>query len=126
MSKLKIILGLAMVISVGACGWQVGSSVVANIILQDDMRDLASQTGYRIGLAAPSSEGELRNAVIRKAMSHGIELRPEQVTVNVTIDRASTADRWTASLAADYTVPINLAGHSFTLHFTPSSEKRLF
>jgi hypothetical protein len=47
-------------------GWQIGASELA-YELQDELKDLASLGGARIGLAAPSSDDDLRQAVISKA-----------------------------------------------------------
>ncbi|GAC1438359.1 MAG: hypothetical protein NVS1B11_22680 [Terriglobales bacterium] len=84
MSRLKIILGIAIFAVIVSAGWQIGSSELANVELQDDMRDMASQVGAHFGFAPPSSDEELVRKVIRKAQEHDIELTPEQVTVNRT------------------------------------------
>ena len=124
--KLKIILVVAVLVLAGIAGWQIGSSELANMQLQEDMRDLASQAGARIGLSQQGTEEDLRNAVIRKARDRDIELDPSQVTVNITVERSSNGDHSTIYLAADYTVPVSLPGYSFNVHFTPSSDKRTF
>jgi hypothetical protein len=118
MGTIKIILGLAVLLLL-AVGWQFGSRELANIELQDEMHDLASQAGTRVGLVAPNSDDDLRGAVVRKAKQHDIELQPEQVTVQ----RTGSEDKQTLYLAANYTVPIVLPGFSFALHFTASSGK---
>ncbi len=119
MRNLKIILGVIVFILAVIAGWQIGSSVLANVELQDDMRDLASQLGASIGYSPLSSDEDLRNSVIRKAIEHGIVMKPSQVTVQ----RMVSGDKTTIYLAADYTVLIHMPGFSFTLHFTPSSRK---
>jgi hypothetical protein len=45
------------------------------------LRDIAALSAARIGMAAPRSDDELRDAVIRKAGEHDISLAPRQVTV---------------------------------------------
>ena len=119
--KAKIILGLAVLGLAVIAGWQIGSGELANLELQGDLRDLAAQVGTRIGLDPMSTEEELRNAVIRKAQGHDIELEPGQVTVR----RTGAADASVVYLAADYRVRVKLPGYSFTLHFTPSSAKKV-
>jgi hypothetical protein len=48
--------------------WQVASCEIANYELKDDLKDIASMSGARIGLAAQQSpDDELRATVIRKA-----------------------------------------------------------
>jgi hypothetical protein len=62
------------------------------------------------------------DAVIKKAQDHQITLTPEQVTVQ----RIGTPGAPAAYVAADYSVPVELPGYSFTLHFTPSSGNKGF
>ena len=64
-----------------AAGYQIAAFELASIELQDEMQDLASQLGTRIGVSALSGDEELRQAVIRKAEVHDIQLEPSQVTV---------------------------------------------
>lgn len=90
---------------------------MANILLEDDMRDMVSQVGTRTGFSAPGSEEELRSSVIRKAQSHGIALEPGEVTV----ERTGSGDTSTLYLAADYDATIEFPGFSFALHFNPSA-----
>ncbi len=117
MKQIKTIVILGALAFAIVAGWRIGASEVANFELQEDLHDLASQkSSFRFGNAAPRSEDELREAVIRKASEHDIDLTPEQVTVQTS----------PTYLAADYSVPVNLPRVSFTLHFNPSSEKNLF
>ncbi len=101
--------------------WRVGSGGVANLQLQEDMHDLASQSANPIRYTPLRSDDEFRDAVVRKAREHGIELAPSQVVVQHT--SSATAGVY---LAADYRVPVNLPWFSLTLHFTPSSAKNTF
>lgn len=119
--RFSIILGLAAVAVAVFAGYQIGACELANLQLQDDMQDLASQLGTRIGYSQLSSDDDLRNAVIRKAKAHDIELEPKQVEVR----HMGSAETSTVYLAADYTVPINFHGFAFTLHFTPATGKKL-
>lgn len=121
MRKLAIILGLAATAWGIAAGYQVGADELANIQLQDDMQDLASQLGTRVGLSGMRSDEELRNAVIVMAQKHGIELKPGQVTV----EHVGSGYTSTIYLAADYTTVVDVPGLSFTLHFRPATDKKL-
>jgi hypothetical protein len=119
LGRAKLILGLAfLALAVVVC-WQIASSEIANLELQSDLRDISAQVASRIGLEAPNSDEDLRNAVIHKAEEHDIDLLPEQVTVRQT-GAGKTASIY---LAADYKARVNLLAFSFTLHFTPSSTK---
>jgi len=120
MRRITIILAVAVLVLTIMAGWQIGAGEVANINLQEDMRDLASQAGAHIGVVAPMSDEDLSRAIVRKAGDHGIELKPTEVTVR----RTNTGEISSLYLAADYTVPVNLMVVSFRLHFTPSSSKK--
>lgn len=117
--KAKLILGLAVVGLCIAAGWQIASCEITNLELQTDMRDIAAQVASRIGLEAPNSDEELRNAVIHKGEEHDIELEAGHVTVL----RTGSGKTLAIYLAADYKVRVNLLLYSFTLHFTPSSTR---
>lgn len=119
MGKVKLILGLVVLAVAIIAGWQIASCELANLELREDLRDLAAQTGAFIGLNSFSTDEDFRNAVIREAKKYGIQLEPEQVTVQ----RTGTAQVPIIYLAADYKVPVTLPGYSFTLHFHPSSAK---
>ena len=113
-----IVAVLAVVVVGGAIGWQVGSCYVANSELQSDMRDLAVQTRFRVGMAPLPSEDQLRDSVVESAKAHGIDLDPQQVSVQSSMDDDNVLS---ISLAADYEARVNLLVYSFDLHFTPSS-----
>lgn len=113
------VLGLA-VAAVSVCVpsvWQLGSCELANIELRDDLRDLASQAGSRIGLNSPRSDGDLRNIILRDAERYDIDLAPDQIF----IDRSVSDDSSSIYIGVDYTVQIRLPGHSLSIHFNPSS-----
>jgi hypothetical protein len=112
-----IILGLVLLLLAGITGWQVAACHVANSELQSDMKDLAVQNRFRIGMTSLPTEEELRDSVIAKAKDYGIQLEPQQVTVHETV----SGEDLSISLAADYEAHVNLLVCSFPLHFTPSS-----
>lgn len=121
MRRIKNILVLAALVLAVLLGWKVGWYQVANLQLQEDMRDLATDTGFKY--AVSRSDDDLRNAVIRKAQDYDIQLKPSQVVVR----RGDSGNASTIYLAADYTEPVTLpGGYSFVMHFTPSSTKRVF
>jgi hypothetical protein len=119
MRKIILILGLAVLVLAGEAGWQIASCELSNFELHDDMRFLAVQIGRRIGLKSPSTDEDLRNAVIREAQEYDIDLAPEQVTVR----RTGTEEEPIIYLAADYKARVKLFGFPLMLHFTPSSAK---
>ena len=120
MGKVKLIFGLAVFALVIIAGWQIASCELANAELAETLRDLSSQTGAHIGLLSFKTDEEFRDAVIREARTHEIQLQPEQVTVQ----RTGTAELLIIFLAADYKARVTLLpGFSFTLHFRATSAK---
>jgi hypothetical protein len=119
MHKISIVSIVLFLLIAGSVAWQVGAAELANTNLRDDMQDMGSQFGTHIGLTEPPSDDDMTQAVIRKAREHGIELQPDQITVR----RIGEAPKSTFYLAADYKTTVNLLAFSFSLHFTPSSQK---
>ena len=121
MKKLKIITVAAMLVLVFDAGWQIGACELANIELRDDLKDMSSQLGARIGLSSAKSDDDFRNDIVNKARKYDIPLAPEQVTVQ----RSGVGFAATMYFAADYTVPVHLPGFAFQLHFHPESGPKL-
>jgi hypothetical protein len=119
MKKISIVSTVLLLVIAGSLAWQVGTAELANTNLRDDLQDMGSQLGTHIGLTAPPSDDDMTQAVIRKANEHGIELQPDEITVR----RIGEEPRSTFYLAADYRRTVNLLLVSFSLHFTPSSQK---
>lgn len=122
MRRTKIILVTAALALGVVMGWQVAASEVANLLLQSDMHDLASQVGVAATYSSPRTEEDFRAAVIRTARERGIDLRPEQVTVI----RPDAGGNTPMYLAADYRVTVSAPHYSYVLHFTPASNKQTF
>lgn len=121
MRRLKSLVVLTIVAVTVLGGWRVGSVELANLELQQDLHDLTSQSSFRFGNTTRTDD-DVRDAVIRKAMARGIELQPNQVTIQHPDDRPNAP----LYLAADYSVPVDVADYSFVLHFQPSSDKTTF
>ena len=116
--KLKLIIGAAVAAVALMGAGQMGLAEWTNLQFQDDLRDISSGLGARVGWNGPHSDEDLRELILRKADERGIELDPRQVTVS----HPPSADM--VYLAAEYDVAIHLPWYSFTLHFAPSSEKK--
>jgi hypothetical protein len=117
MKKIKIILALAAFYFLFSAAWQVGACELGNIELKDDLQDIVSQLGVRIGASDVASDDELRTMVLRKAEKYNIPLAPEQVIVM----RDGYGKNANIYLEADYSVPINLPRFTFSMYFNPSS-----
>lgn len=122
MGRIKIILGSAALLVAIALTWAVSAAEVANVSLQEDMRDLAAQGGAQIGLVEPRTDGDMSKIVASRAQEHGIPLKPDQVTVL----RTGSGEKSELHIAAHYTISVNCWLFSLNLHFAPSSDKRAF
>ena len=116
-AKIKVILGLIVFAFVASTGWQVASCELANYELKDDLNDIASMGGARIGLAAQQSNDDLRATVIRKAAGHDIVLEPEQIAVR----RSGTVEAPAVSLEVRYRRRVWVPGAAVVLRFTASN-----
>ncbi|MGA9304096.1 MAG: hypothetical protein WBW31_01705 [Candidatus Sulfotelmatobacter sp.] len=113
MGTLKALVGLAVLVLVVVALFQVLPPVMANYSFTDDLRQVAMMAG-----ANPQrTDDDVRNDVLKKAKEHDLPIDEKQVTVQ----RILTPGLMAVYVAADYTVPINLPGYSFELHFNPSS-----
>jgi hypothetical protein len=117
--KAKLVLGLAVLAVVAIARWRIGSCEIANLELQTDLHDISIQLASRIGMEAPHSDQDLRDAVIHRAEEHGIHLEPQQVT----LQHVGSGKTESIYLAAEYDARVRLPGYSLTLHFSPSSTK---
>jgi hypothetical protein len=116
MGTVKALVGLLVIIGIIYCAFQVIPPELTNYSFQDDLRNIA-MTG---GANPHTSDQELIDSVMRKAQEHQITLVPEQITVQ----RIGSPGAPAVYVGADYSVPVNLPGYSFTLHFNPSSGNR--
>jgi hypothetical protein len=117
MLRIRIIVGLVVLVLPLTVGWQSVGWTLANAQLRDDLHNIASEPAARIGWVDYKTENDFRYAVIRKAEQYDIHLQPEQITVR----RSGTLKEPIIYLAADYATRVRLPGYSFNMHFTPSS-----
>jgi len=119
MKKPALLLGI-LVLAIGVTvGWQIGASELANYQLRDDLQDIASESGARIGLKSPASDSDLRREIVADARLDGIHLQPGQITVH----RSSNGEAPVIFLQVDYSRPVWIAGWAFHLNFSVSSAK---
>ena len=120
MKKIKIIVGLAALYFLVSAGWQVGACELANLELKDDLQDIATQLGVRIGATDIASDTELRDMVLRKADKYNIPVAPDHVVVM----RDGNGKDANVYLEADYAVPIYLPHLTFYMYFNPASQHK--
>jgi hypothetical protein len=118
MGTVKAIGGFLVIIACVYAAFQIVPPELSNYSFQDDMRTVAMLGGSNPHM----TDQDLIDAVVKKAHDHEIPLAPESVTVQ----RIGTPGALAVYLGADYSVPVNLPGYSFTLHFTPSSGNKGF
>jgi len=113
MGTVKAIVGFLAIVLVVYAGYQIVPPELTNYSFEDDLKNIAMMGGSN----PHQTDQDLLDQVLRKAQEHQIPLTPERVTVQ----RIGTPGAPAVYVAADYTVPVNLPGYSFSLHFTPSS-----
>jgi hypothetical protein len=118
MGTIKALAGFLAVVAVVVAGFQVTPVVLANYSFQDDLKSVAMTAGGNLS----KTDEEVRNDVLRKAKEHELPIKPEQVTVQ----RFGSPGLMAVYVAADYTVPVNLPGYSFDMHFNPTSGNKGF
>ena len=118
MGTVKALVGFLAIIGAIYAGFQIIPPELTNYSFTDDLRTEAMMGGANPHI----TDQELVNNVIKRAAEHQLVLKPE----NVTVQRIGSPGMNAVYLAADYTVPVNLPGYSFTLHFTPSSGNKGF
>ena len=117
MKIIKVIIGLALFALLASTVWQTAASEIANYELKDELKDVASMGGSRIGLAGPGSDDELREAVIRRAAGRHIALEPDQIEV----ERSGTKEAPAVALTARYQARIWMPGLELIVHYTATS-----
>ncbi len=117
MIKIKVILGLLVLALIVSTGWQIVACELFNYELKDDLKDVASLGGARIGLLAQQTDDDLRETVIRKAAKYDIVLRREQILVR----RSGSEENPQVYLQAKYQTRVWLPGFYLILHLTAAS-----
>jgi hypothetical protein len=118
MGTVKALIGFLAIIGAIYAGFEIIPPELTNYSFTDDLRTEAMMGGANPHI----TDQELVNNVIKRAAEHQLVLKPE----NVTVQRIGSPGMNAVYLAADYSVPVNLPGYSFTLHFTPSSGNKGF
>jgi hypothetical protein len=118
MGTIKAIIGVVVIAACIYGGFQIIPAELNNYSFTDDLRNVAM-----VGGANPhTTDQELINDIVKKAREHDIPLTSDHVTVQ----RIGSPGVNAVYVAADYSVPVNLPGYSFTLHFNPTSGNKGF
>jgi hypothetical protein len=118
MGTVKLLAGFLAVVAVAVAGFQIAPPLLTNYSFQDDLQNVAMVDGANI----QKSNEDVRTDVLRKAKDHELQLDPKQVTVQ----DISTPGLKSVYITVDYSVPVNLPGYSFDMHFNPNSGNKGF
>lgn len=118
MGSIKLLLGFLAIVGVAVAGFQIAPPLLTNYSFQDDLQNVAMVEGAN----TQKTNEDIRTDVLRKAKEHELQLEPKQVTVQ----DISTPGLKSVYITVDYSVPVNLPGYSFDMHFTPTSGNRGF
>ncbi|MGA7906963.1 MAG: hypothetical protein WCA16_06105 [Candidatus Sulfotelmatobacter sp.] len=118
MGTIKLALGFFVIVGVVIAGFQIAPPLLTNYSFQDDLQNVAMVEGAN----TQKTNEDIRTDVLRKAKEHDLQLDPKQVTVQ----DISTPGVKSVFIAVDYSVPVNLPGYSFEMHFNPSSGNKGF
>jgi hypothetical protein len=113
MGTVKAILGFLAIIAVVIAGFQIAPPLLNNYSFQDDLRNVSMVSGGN----PLKTDDEIRNDVLRRAKDRSLPVEAKQVTV----ERVNTPGLSAVYIAVDYSVPVNLPGYSFEMHFTPDT-----
>jgi len=114
MFRLIVVAALGVAV---AAGWQIAEHKLRNDELRNDVQHFSSQWGARAGYESPNTAEDVRDAVIREAKWHGIQLQPDEVTVT----RVGHGDEFGIHIEVNYQERVNLLLFSFPLHLHASS-----
>jgi hypothetical protein len=118
MGMLKALVGLLVLVAVVVALFQVAPPMMANYSFEDDLKTVALMDGSNFS----KSDDDIRGDVLKKAREHELPIQEKQVIVQ----RINTPGVAAVYVGADYSVPINLPGYSFDMHFTPNSGNKGF
>jgi hypothetical protein len=118
MGTVKLLIGFLAIVGVAVAGFQIAPPLLTNYSFQDDLRNIAMVDGSNI----QKNEEDIRTDVLRKAKEHELQLDAKQITVQ----NISSPGMRAMYVAVDYSVPVNLPGYSFDMHFNPNSGNKGF
>jgi hypothetical protein len=106
MGTLKMIIGVSLVGTLIVLGIFVIPPYFANYQFEDDIRTEALTLTY-----TTKNEDDIRQIVLKKASDNGIDITPQQITVQ----RTGSQGNGTLLIDANYIVHVNLPGYPFDL-----------
>jgi hypothetical protein len=118
MGTIKLLVGFLAIVAVAVAGFQIAPPLLTNYSFQDDLRNIAMVDGSNIS----KTEEDIRTDVLRRAKEHELTIDAKQIKVQ----NISSPGMRAMYVAVDYSVPVNLPGYSFDMHFNPNSGNKGF
>lgn len=113
MKTIKLVLGFALIVGAFFACWRIVPPYFYHYQFSDALENVTMSQIYR-----DTGEEDMRTLVIRTARENGVDLKPEDVTVN------RTGLGLTVNVA--YTVPVDLVVTQLQLNFTSSSSGKRY
>ena len=112
MTTIKAIFGILLIVALIYLGWQAIPPYFYNYQFKDDLTEIA-----RFASVSNKSEEDIRNEVMKKAISYNLPIRPDQIQI--------TRDSGDVGIVVNYNVVVNLVGgRKWTMNFTPATESK--
>jgi hypothetical protein len=115
MGTIKLFLGVFVIVGGMYVAIKVAPPYFYNYEFQDDIRDEATRDSY-----SPKTEGDIRQAVLKKAQHYDIPLTEDGIQVQ----RLGSGYSGTVIIKAPYIVHVDLPGYPLDLHFDASTENK--
>lgn len=112
MRSLKALFALLVVAAGIFLGYKLIPPYLNNYELQNEITNISRVATY----AQAKTEDDVRADVIAKAKEEGVDLKPEQVTVQ--------KDNTACNIDVRYEVAVPVPGYTFNLTFNPSAGNR--
>jgi hypothetical protein len=118
MGMIKGVFAFLVVAAVVVGLFEIVPPLITNYSFQDDLKTVALLDGSNF----QKTDDDIRIDVLHKAKEHDLPIQEKQIKV----ERLSTPGMSAVYVSADYSIPVNLPGYSFDLHFSPNSGNKGF
>ena len=112
-ARAKTLLALVVLVALVFSAIKIVPAYVNNYDMQDAMQQEARFV-FNPNTGRPKSMDDIRAELVKKAQQLGLPIKPDDIQV--------TQEGTKVSIAADYTIPVDLVVYQFTLHFHPQAD----
>ncbi|HEV2297063.1 MAG TPA: hypothetical protein VGR72_00925 [Candidatus Acidoferrales bacterium] len=112
-ARAKTLLALVVFAALGFTAIKIVPSYVNNYELQDSMQQEA-RFNFHLNTGMAKSNDDIRGDIMKKVRDLGLPIKPDDIQV--------TQEGTKVSIAADYTIPVDLVVYQFSLHFHPQAD----